>query len=212
MLAPRPLSNLFWPTRLTKTLTSGNPRVTLAGQAWPGLFSAMAKKPPAPRRTPVKEAHHVLQDALLKADKGGAKDGQLGKHSAIAKSLGVSPSMLYKWREPAAQGSGQPNPLHRTALLVDLTGDTRIVDWLAQRAGGQFHPIENETTSGNLDKAANALVREFGLLIADVADAIEDHRVTADETQELREKWNGIRKRAEAFVRRCEKGDFSPKG
>jgi len=173
----------------------------------------MAKKPPAPRRTPVKEAHHVLQDALLKAGQGGdGKDGQLSKHGEIAKSLGVSPSMLYKWREPAEKGSGQPNPLHRTALLIDLTGDTRIVDWLAQRAGGQFTPVEGEIPAGNLDKAANALVREFGLLIADVADAIEDHRITADETQELREKWNGIRKRTEAFVRRCEKGDFGPKG
>jgi hypothetical protein len=161
----------------------------------------------------VKEAHHVLQDALLRAGEGGKeKDGQLKTHGEIAKSLGVSPSMLYKWREPAEQGSGQPNPLHRTALLLDLTGDTRIVDWLAQRAGGQFTPIESENPAGNLDKAANALVREFGLLIADVADAIDDHRVTADETQELREKWNGIRKRAETFVRRCEKGDFGPKG
>ena len=119
--------------------------------------------------------------------------------------------MLYKWREPAEKGSGQPNPLHRTALLIDLTGDTRIVDWLARRAGGQFTPIEGENPGGNLDKAANALVREFGLLIADVADAMEDHRITADETQELREKWDRIRKRTEAFVRRCEKGDFRPK-
>jgi hypothetical protein len=171
----------------------------------------MAKKPPVPRRTPIKEAHHVLQDALLKAGQGGGKDNQLNKHGEIAKSLGVSPSMLYKWREPAEKGSGQPNPLHRTALLIELTADTRIVDWLARRAGGQFTPIEGEAPNGNLDKAANALVREFGLLIADVADAIEDHRVTADETQGLREKWDRIRKRTEAFVRRCEKGDFSPK-
>jgi transposase-like protein len=169
----------------------------------------MAKKPPSPRRSPVKEAHHVLQDALIKAGQGSGKENQ---HGDIAKSLGVSASMLYKWREPAEKGSGQPNPLHRTALLIDLTGDTRIVDWLAQRAGGQFTPVEGEAPAGNLDKAANALVREFGLLIADVADAIEDHRITADETQELREKWNGIRKRTEAFVRRCEKGDFGPKG
>lgn len=183
----------------------------LAGNATRPLSSSMAKKPPAPRRTPIKEAHHVLQDALLKAGQGGGKDSQLNKHGEIAKSLGVSPSMLYKWREPAEKGSGQPNPLHRTALLIDLTGDTRIVDWLAQRAGGQFTPIEGEVPSGNLDKAANALVREFGLLIADVADAMEDHRITADETQELREKWDRIRKRTEAFVRRCEKGDFRPK-
>ena len=131
----------------------------------------MAKKPPAPRRTPVKEAHHVLQDALLKAG-----ETEAGKHAQIAKSLGVSASMLYKWREPAEKGSGQPNPLHRTALLIDLTADTRIVDWLAQRAGGQFTPVEGEAPSGNLDKAANALVREFGLLIADVADAIRPSR------------------------------------
>ena len=151
----------------------------------------------------------MLQDALIKAGQGSGKESQ---HGEIAKSLGVSASMLYKWREPAEKGSGQPNPLHRTALLIDLTGDTRIVDWLAQRAGGQFTPVEGEAPAGNLDKAANALVRAFGLLIADVADAIEDHRITADETQELREKWNGIRKRTETFVRRCEKGDFGPKG
>ena len=47
-----------------------------------------------------------------------------------------------------------------------------------------------------------------GLLIADVADAIADRRVTPDETQDLRAKWNGLRKRAETFVRRCEQGDY----
>ena len=73
----------------------------------------MAKKPPAPRRTPIKEAHHVLQDALLKAGDGGGKDSQLNKHGEIAKSLGVSPSMLYTWREPADTGRGHPHPLHR---------------------------------------------------------------------------------------------------
>ena len=39
-------------------------------------------------------------------------------------------------------------------------------------------------------------------------DAIADRRVTPDETQALRAKWNGLRKRAETFVRRCEKGDY----
>lgn len=179
----------------------------LAEKAAAALSCGMAKKPPLPRRTNVKEAHHVLQDALAKA--GNAAPPR--KHAEIAKSLGVSASMLYKWREPAEQGSGQPNPLHRTALLIDLTGDTRIVDWLARRAGGHFTPVETDGAGGELTPAANALVREFGLLIADVADAIEDRRVTADETQDLREKWDGIRKRAEAFVRRCEKGDFGAK-
>jgi len=171
----------------------------------------MPKKPAAPRRSRIKEAHHVLEDALRMAGEARAGD-QAQVHGQVARSLGVSPSMLYKWREPADQGSGQPNPLQRTAQLIVLTGDTRILDWLAEKAGGQFFPVETEPGAGALDQAANTLVREFGLLIADVADTIADHRVTADETQELREKWDGIRKRTEAFVRRCEKGDFGPKG
>jgi transposase-like protein len=173
----------------------------------------MPKKPPAPRRTHVKEAHLVMQEALLRAGKNeaaSARGAQLKAHEAIAQALGVSTSMLYKWREPALKGSGQPNPLERTARLIEATGDTRIVDWLAQRAGGQFTPDEPSTPPPGLNQAANALVREFGLLIAEVVDATEDHRITPDESQSLREKWNGIRKRAESFVRACEKGSYGP--
>jgi hypothetical protein len=167
----------------------------------------MPKKPTPPRRSPIKEAHHVLEDALRKAGEGQAGD-RAAAHGIVAKTLGVSASMLYKWREPADQGSGQPNPLHRTAQLIQATGDTRIVDWLAQKAGGHFTPTEGETPSAALDQAANGLVRAFGLLIADLAEASADQRVTPDETQRLRENWNRIRQRTEAFVRRCEKGEY----
>lgn len=171
----------------------------------------MRKKPPAPRRTHVKEAHLVLQDALLhagRAEVAAGKAAQSQKHAGVAKALGVSTSMLYKWREPTKQGSGQPNPLERTALLIEATGDHRIVDWLAQRAGGHFTSAEPHPQSPELSKAANALVREFGLLIAGVVDAIQDEKVTPDETQLLRERWNDLRKRAESFVRTCEKGGY----
>ncbi len=167
----------------------------------------MSKKPTAPRRSAVKEAHHVLEDALRKAG-GGRKGDQSRVHGEVARSLGVSPSMLYKWREPADRGSGQPNPLHRAARLIEVTGDTRIVDWLAAKAGGHFTPSEAEPAGAALDQAANALVREFGLLIAGVAEASADRRVTPEETQELRERWNSLRRRAEAFVRHCEKGGY----
>jgi len=173
----------------------------------------MPKKPTATRRTHVKEAHHVLQDALLQVGDTAnrTKGAQQKAHADVAKKLGVSTSMLYKWREPAEKGSGHRNPLERTAILIEATGDTRIADWIAQRAGGQFAVDDPATPPTSLDKAANALVREFGLLIAGVVDAIEDHRVAPDESQSLREKWNGLRKRAETFVRTCEKGDYGPK-
>ncbi|MEN9653810.1 MAG: hypothetical protein RL303_1530 [Verrucomicrobiota bacterium] len=167
----------------------------------------MPKKPTAPRRSAVKEAHHVLEDALRKAGEGRTGD-RAAAHGVVAKSLGISASMLYKWREPADQGSGQPNPLHRTAQLIQATGDTRIVDWLAQKAGGHFTPTEAAAPAAALDQAANGLVREFGLLIADLAEASADQRMTPDETQRLRESWNRIRQRTETFVRRCEKGEY----
>lgn len=173
----------------------------------------MAKKPPAARKTHIKEAHEVLQEALLRTGRVPATElpkrgTQSTAHQAIATALGVSTSMLYKWREPAEKGSGQTNPLERTARLIEATGDTRIADWIAQRAGGEFIAEDGTTPPPGLDRAANALVREFGLLIAEVVDAADDRRVTPEESQALREKWNSLRKRAESFVRTCEKGEY----
>jgi len=149
----------------------------------------------------------VLEDALRKAGEGRTGE-RAAAHGVVARSLGISASLLYKWREPADQGSGQPNPLHRTAQLIQATGDTRIVDWLAQKAGGHFTPAEAAAPAAALDQAANGLVREFGLLIAELAEASADQRMTPDETQRLRESWNRIRQRTEAFVRRCETGEY----
>ncbi len=168
----------------------------------------MKKKPPASRRTHVKQPQEVVQDALLLAGRKDGPEEQLEAHGRIAKQLGVSASMLYKWRQPAESGSGSPNPLERTAQLLAVTGDTRIVDWLAHRAGGHFVRDEASEAPTELPRAANALVREFGLLIAEVVDASDDQRITPDESQRLREKWNLLRRRTEDFVRRCEQGDY----
>ena len=170
--------------------------------------NTMKKKPPAARHTHVKQPHEVVQDALLLAGRKEGPDEQLEAHGRIARQLGVSASMLYKWRQPAERGSGSPNPLERTAQLLAVTGDTRIVDWLAHRAGGHFVRDEAGEAPTELPRAANALVREFGLLIAEVVDASDDERITPDESQRLREKWNLLRRRTEDFVRRCERGDY----
>lgn len=167
----------------------------------------MRKKAPAPRRTHVKEAHIVFQEALLHVGVGRT---QSAAHQKIAEQVGVSASMLYKWREPATSGSGQPNPLERVANLIVATGDDRIVDWLAQKAGGHFVRDDAVSASPVLARDANALVKEFSLLIAEVVGAAEDNRITPDESQALRTKWNGLSKRTEAFVRASEKGSYGP--
>lgn len=169
----------------------------------------MAGKPRSERRKHVKPAHEVVREALLHVG-ARAAGRQLDAHAEVARALGVSTSMLYKWREPSAHGSGQPNPLERAAVLLEATGDLRIADWFAQRAGGHFAPEETDARAPELSRAANSLVREFSLVIAEVVGAVEDHRVSGAEAQELRGRWDALRKRAEGFIRACERGDYSP--
>ena len=64
------------------------------------------------------------------------------------------------------------------------------------------------TTRQLTHEAVTTIGREFGLLIAEVVDASDDERITPDESQRLREKWNLLRRRTEDFVRRCEQGDY----
>ncbi len=171
----------------------------------------MSAKPRSLRKTHIKESHEVIQEALLLAGKKSGQtssSSQVEAHRAIAQALGVSTSMLYKWREPNPRDKVQSNPLERVSTLITQTGDERIVDWLAQKAGGHFQRDEIQSNAGKLPAASHALVKEYSLLIARIVGMVEDHQVTPDESQELREKWDAIRKKTEGFVRTCEKGTY----
>jgi hypothetical protein len=169
----------------------------------------MARKLPQRPKTRIRRAHEVVDDALRAAGDRAAAAGatRQAAHAEVAGKLGISTSLLYKWREPADNGSGQPNPLERAAQLAAATGDPRVIEWLCQRAGGRFVP-ESPEREPDLGRAANGLVREFGLLIADVVQATDDREVDADESRRLRARWDGLRRRAEAFVRTCEEGGY----
>lgn len=170
----------------------------------------MRKKAPSTRRTRVKAAHEVVEDALQHAASRPTQrgPGKQAAHAEVARRLGVSTSLLYKWREPAVGGSGQTNPLERTVQLMDATGDRRIIEWLCQRAGGNF-AAENPTADPDLRRAANAMVRDFGLLIAEIIQATEDQEIDAEESRRLRARWDELRGRAEAFLRSCERGGYT---
>lgn len=170
----------------------------------------MSRKTPAVRRTRIKAAHEVVEDALRHAASRSADQptGKQAAHASVARRLGVSTSLLYKWREPAVGGSGQTNPLERAVQLIEATGDARIVDWICQRAGGSF-AAENPASDPDLRRAANSLVRDFGLLIAEVVQATEDQVIDADESRRLRARWDELRSRCEGFVRTCERGGYT---
>lgn len=171
----------------------------------------MRRKAPSVRRTRVKAAHEVVDDALQHATGRQSTPGSGGKqaaHAEVARRLGISTSLLYKWREPTVGGSGQTNPLERAVQLVEATGDLRILDWLCQRAGGNFI-AENPSADPDLRRAANAMVRDFGLLIAEIVQSTEDQEVDPEESRRLRARWDDLRGRAEGFLRTCERGGYA---
>ncbi len=129
----------------------------------------------------------------------------------VASDLGLSLSMIYKWAEPdEGTGSGAANPLDRIEALVASTKDTRIVQWICERAGGFF--IKNPKTQWPhahfLIPATNQVVQEFADLLAVIAAAAGDNRISTAESAKIRARWEELKCATEGFVRCCEAGNF----
>src|SRR5947209_12772923 len=128
--------------------------------------------------------------------------------------MGLSLSMIYKWAEPqdpTVGGSGSANPLDRTEALLKCTGDTRLVQWLCERAGGFFilNPKAHHADPSFLIPATNEIVQEFADLLAVIATAAADNQISAKESQQIRARWEELKSVTEGFVAWCEEGNFS---
>jgi hypothetical protein len=145
------------------------------------------------------ESHELLRDVFQTVSP---------KHAAA--ELGLSLSMVYKWAEPPEQRSGVPNPLDRVAVLMQCSDDTRIVQWVCQKAGGFF--IKNPRASHphvlHLVPAMNSVVQEFADLLSVMAAAAHDSQITTDEAKNIRGRWEELKAVTEEFVRCCEEGNF----
>jgi hypothetical protein len=156
--------------------------------------------PGAIRYQPAMESHEVLRRALRKTTP-----------KAVAADLGVSLSLVYKWAEkPTDDGSGSKNPLDRLLQIIDLSGDTGIVEWLCRRQNGHFvkDPDVNGIQVDHVLPATQEIIGHFSDLLNQISDAAEDHSVSKNEADEIRQIWDRLKSHAEAFVRACENGDF----
>jgi hypothetical protein len=144
------------------------------------------------------ESHELLREVF---DKKAAKE--------ISADLELSTSMVYKWAQPASHEGGIGNPLDRIEALIHSTGDQRIVQWICQRAGGFFilNP-KNAPHPHFLIPATNQIVQEFADLLAVVASAAADNKITAPEAKQIRARWEELKSVTEGFVVACESGDF----
>lgn len=146
------------------------------------------------------ESHEVLRQALRKTTP-----------KAVAADLGISLSLVYKWAEkPSDDGSGSKNPLDRLLQIIELSGDTGIVEWLCRQQGGHFvkDPEVDGHQMGHVLSATQGIIGQFSNLLEHITDAAHDHSVSAKEADDIRQCWDKLKSYAEAFVRACENGEF----
>ncbi len=145
------------------------------------------------------ETHEVLKRALRKTSP-----------KAVAAELGISLSLVYKWAEkPSLDGSGSKNPLDRLLKMIELSGDTSIIEWICQQHDGHFvrNPVDEHDIRHVLP-ATQEIICQFSDLLRQISDAAVDHSIQAHEAEEIRECWDKLKSYAEGFVRCCENGDF----
>jgi hypothetical protein len=148
------------------------------------------------------QSHELLREVLQKCS---AKE--------ISGQLGLSLSLIYKWAEPPdeAAGSGASNPLDRIEALYRCSKDVRIVEWICQSAGGFFirNPKHHLPHPDFLVPATNQIVQEFADLLAVIAIAAADNKITKTESATIRARWEELKSVTEGFVHCCENGNFS---
>jgi len=147
------------------------------------------------------QSHELLKEVLKKTS---AKQ--------ISADMGLSLSLIYKWAEPPQDetGSGSNNPLDRIEQLLRITNDTRIAQWVCERAGGFFitnpkakpHPYQ-------LIPLTNNIVQEFADMLGVIAVAAADSTISKDEAKAIRRRWEDLKSVTEGFVHSCEEGNFN---
>ena len=130
----------------------------------------------------------------------------------IASEMNLSLSLIYKWAEKpdADSASASFSPLDRIEQLIQVTKDSRILNWLCHRSGGFFvrNPRPAKDTPDFLMPATNEVVQEFADLLAVVASAAADNQITKEEARKIRARWEGLKRTTETFVTCCENGNF----
>jgi len=145
------------------------------------------------------ESHEVLRNAFQKTSP-----------KAVAAELGISLSLVYKWAEKQSDdGSGSRNPLDRLLKVMELSNDSRIIEWLCQQSGGYFVPNpDGKHFNKGILPATQEIISQFSDLLSRISSAAIDHSITPDEASEIRSCWDKLKSYTESFVRCCEHGDF----
>jgi hypothetical protein len=137
--------------------------------------------------------------------------GVLKKISAkqIAADMGLSLSLVYKWAEPAEEGSGASSPLERVGQLIKISNDVRVAQWVCEQADGFFiRNPHNLPPNQQLIPATNDIVQDFADMLANIAQASGDNMISKDEAKAIRRRWEELKSVTEGFVQAAESGTY----
>jgi hypothetical protein len=129
----------------------------------------------------------------------------------IAADLQLSLSLIYKWAEPPDGDAAGSNPLDRVGQLIRSTHDTRIAQWVCERAGGFYIRNPQNLPPGQpLLPITNDIVKEFADMLATIAVSSSDSVITKEEARKIRARWEELKSVTEGFVRAAESGTYGP--
>ena len=131
---------------------------------------------------------------------------------SIAMDMNLSTSLIYKWCQSKDYNTGAAdNPLDRIAVLYELTQCDEIVRWLCEKADGYFvkNLHEEGIDESTLFESTQKILTEFSELLAAISKSAADGKITARESQSIRQEWEDLKSIGENFVAACESGMFN---
>ena len=122
----------------------------------------------------------------------------------IAECLSISPTAIYN----QINDPGKNDILNKFVDFVNACGNDIPIQWAASELNGIF--LKNPDIEAKKDEINQTYVPEalqdFGNVIKEIGQAMEDGKVTLEEAEKIREEWDKLKVLLETFVLACEFG------
>lgn len=152
------------------------------------------------------DSRKILKEAMRGCDRGD-----------VAKAVGISLGSLNNQiagESPYFPKGQTQNLLERVYNLIDATygctGKMVVLEKLAEEFGFMLiaNPVIRSNDSPALHQIAGIL-REFATLIDAIGNAHADGTIDSQEAENIRGKWEILKRIAESFVLSCETGTYA---
>ncbi|PCJ52257.1 MAG: hypothetical protein COA79_24325 [Planctomycetota bacterium] len=136
----------------------------------------------------------------------------------IAKELGLSTSLLYKWtQKPSSDDidqSGTRNPLDRVLELCRLCNNEKLVSWICQQTNGYYVKNADKKDISRIENSVfsstQLMIKEFSDMLAEISFALADNKgIDLNEAKQIRKEWETLKSQGEQFVASCEDNIFN---